>query len=59
MDRMHAELAKAMSLPKLQTIWKEQAAELGGETPTQFAKRVRTEIEKWQKVVEAAGVKLD
>jgi len=58
-DRMHAELAKAMSLPKLQTIWKEQAAELGGETPTQFAKRVRTEIEKWQKVVEAAGVKLD
>ena len=24
-----------------------------------FAKRIRTEIEKWQKVVAAAGVKLD
>ncbi len=58
-DRMYAEIAKAMSLPKLQTIWKEQAAELGGETPAQFTRRIRTEIEKWQKVVDAAGVKLD
>jgi tripartite-type tricarboxylate transporter receptor subunit TctC len=58
-DRMHAEIVKALSTPKLQQIWKDQTAQAGGESPADFAKRIRTEIEKWQKVVAAAGVKLD
>jgi len=58
-DRMYQEIVKALASPKLQAIWKEQTAQLGGETPQEFAKRIRAEIEKWQKVVDAAGVKLD
>jgi tripartite-type tricarboxylate transporter receptor subunit TctC len=58
-DRMYAEVVKALANPKLQAIWKEQLAQVGGEKPADFAKRIRTEIEKWQKVVAAAGVKLD
>ena len=58
-DRMYAEMAKAVQVPKLQAIWKDQTAQMGGESPEDFAKRIRTEIEKWQKVVTAAGVKLD
>ncbi len=57
--RMYDEIVKALGSPKLQTIWKEQLAQVGGEAPADFAKRIRTEIEKWQKVVAAAGVKLD
>jgi hypothetical protein len=34
-------------------------AQVGGEPPAEFAKRIRSEIEKWQKVVAASGVKLD
>jgi len=56
---MYQEIVKALQAPKLQAIWKEQTAQLGGETPQEFAKRIRAEIEKWQKVVDAAGVKLD
>ncbi len=58
-DRMHAEVVKALANPKLQQIWKDQTAAAGGESQADFAKRIRTEIEKWQKVVAAAGVKLD
>ncbi len=58
-ERMYDEIVKALAVPKLQTIWKEQLAQVGGESPADFAKRIRTEIEKWQKVVAAAGVKLD
>jgi tripartite-type tricarboxylate transporter receptor subunit TctC len=58
-ERMYAEIAKALAMPKLQAIWKEQSAESGGETPTDFAKRIRSEIDKWHQVVETAGVKLD
>ena len=58
-DRMYSEMVKAMALPKMQAIWKEQTAQMGGESPEDFAKRIRAEIEKWQKVSAAAGVKLD
>ncbi|MCW5735880.1 MAG: tripartite tricarboxylate transporter substrate binding protein [Enhydrobacter sp.] len=58
-DRMYAEIAKALKTEKLQAIWKDQVALVGGEVPADFAKRIRTEIEKWQKVVAAAGVKLE
>jgi tripartite-type tricarboxylate transporter receptor subunit TctC len=58
-DRMYAEMVKAMALPRMQAIWKEQTAQMGGESPEDFARRIRTEIEKWQKVSAAAGVKLD
>jgi len=58
-DRMHAETAKALKTEKLQAIWKDQVALAGGEPPAEFAKRIRGEIEKWQKVVAASGVKLD
>jgi tripartite-type tricarboxylate transporter receptor subunit TctC len=58
-DRMYAEMVKAMATPRMQGIWKDQTAQMGGETPAEFAKRIRAEIEKWQKVVTAAGVKLD
>jgi len=58
-DRMYAEIVKAMANPKLQKIWLDQTAQVGGESPEEFAKRIRAEIEKWQKVVAAAGVKLD
>ena len=58
-DRMHAEVVKALATPKLQAIWKDQLAQAGGESSADFAKRIRAEIEKWQKVVAAAGVKLD
>ena len=34
-------------------------AQMGGEAPAEFAKRIRSEIEKWQKVVTAAEVNLE
>jgi tripartite-type tricarboxylate transporter receptor subunit TctC len=58
-ERMYQEVVKALNNPKLQAIWKEQTAQVGGESRADFAKRIRAEIEKWQKVVDAAGVKLD
>jgi len=58
-DRMYAETAKALKAERMQVIWKEQVAQPGGEPPAEFAKRIRSEIEKWQKVVAASGVKLE
>jgi tripartite-type tricarboxylate transporter receptor subunit TctC len=58
-ERMHAEIAKALQHPDLVKLWAEQSAQAGGEPRADFAKRIRGEIEKWAKVCQEAGVKLD
>jgi tripartite-type tricarboxylate transporter receptor subunit TctC len=58
-DRMYAEIAKALQTEKLKAIWTDQVAQAGGEPPAEFAKRIHSEIEKWQRVVAASGVKLE
>jgi tripartite-type tricarboxylate transporter receptor subunit TctC len=49
--RLHAEVVKALASPELQSIWAQQGAEAGGESSEQFARFIRSEIEKWGTVV--------
>jgi tripartite-type tricarboxylate transporter receptor subunit TctC len=58
-DRMYAETVKTLQAPELKEIWSVQGATAGGQTPEEFAKFIRAEIEKWGKVVKDAGIKLD
>ncbi len=58
-QKMYEETAKAMRQPDLKDIWAAQGAEAGGQTPEEFRKFVRAEIEKWGGVVRKAGIKID
>ncbi len=58
-DRMYAETAKVLQAPDIKQIWETQGATLGGQSPAEFTKFVRSEIEKWGKVVKDAGIKID
>ena len=57
--KLHADIAKVLS----QQDAKERVASLGfdvvASSPEQFAAQIRTEIEKWGKVIKAAGIKAD
>ena len=48
--RMHAEVVKALASPDLAATWAAQGADPGGESPEQFGRFIRTEVEKWGKV---------
>jgi len=56
-DRLHHEIARIVAMPDL----RERLAALGFEpiasTPAEFAERIKQEIEKWAKVIHAAGIK--
>lgn len=58
-ERMQAELAKALATPEMQTMWNS----LGAETPNlygeAFGKFVNSEIKRWADVVKTSGAKLD
>lgn len=58
-DAMYRETLKALDEPSLKTGWANAAAEPGGMPPAEFAKYVRSEIERWAKVTKASGAKLD
>jgi tripartite-type tricarboxylate transporter receptor subunit TctC len=58
-DKMYAEIVKAMNSPELKAIWEQQGATVGGMPPAEFGRFVRSEIDKWGKVVRASKLKID
>jgi tripartite-type tricarboxylate transporter receptor subunit TctC len=56
-DRLHAETVKALQQKDVRDKLATDGAEPVGSTPEQFAAYIRSETEKWAKVVKAAGIK--
>ena len=59
LDRMHAEVVKAISGPELRDIWASQVSETTTMSQDQFAKFLASEIKRWAQVTQASGAKLD
>jgi tripartite-type tricarboxylate transporter receptor subunit TctC len=58
-DRLHAEVAKALQQREVREKLSTDGAEAVGNTPEQFAAYIKAETEKWAKVVKAAGIKAE
>jgi tripartite-type tricarboxylate transporter receptor subunit TctC len=58
-DKLHAQMLKAMQTQELRERFAAVGAETIANTPAQFAAFVDAELRKWQKVVRATGVKVD
>ena len=59
LDRMHAEVVKALATPEIKEIWAGQGSDTATMAPEQFARFVSTEIKRWADVTKASGAKLD
>lgn len=58
-DRLQREVAKAVQSPEVRDRFATQGSEPVGGTPAALAQTMRTEAEKWKRVIETAEVKLD
>jgi tripartite-type tricarboxylate transporter receptor subunit TctC len=56
-DRLHAEVAKALQQREVREKLSTDGAEAVGNTPEQFGAYIKAETDKWAKVVKAAGIK--
>jgi tripartite-type tricarboxylate transporter receptor subunit TctC len=56
---LHAELVKALRAPEVTNRLLQEGAEPVGNTPQEFAERIRADSAKWAKVIEAAKVRVD
>ena len=59
LERLNAEVNKALGAPEVRESLAGEGGEVLGGTPQQFADFLRAEQAKWSKVVREAGVKLD
>jgi tripartite-type tricarboxylate transporter receptor subunit TctC len=58
-DRLNAEITKAVADPKLKAAWAEQGAVPMTMAPDEFGRFLRADIEKWARVVKISGAKPD
>lgn len=58
-DKIQADVAKALAVPEVRERFVAQGAQPGGTTPDQFAAFIRAETDKWTKVVKISNAKVD
>jgi tripartite-type tricarboxylate transporter receptor subunit TctC len=55
-DKLNAEIAKAIARPEVKAAWDQQGAVALVMTPAEFDAYLRKDIEKWAQLVKAAGL---
>jgi tripartite-type tricarboxylate transporter receptor subunit TctC len=58
-EKLNAEILRALRSPEMQKQLKAQGAQALGSTPQEYAAYIKSEIQRWGEVVKAADVKLD
>ena len=58
-DRLNAEITKAVNDPKVKAAWAEQGAVPMTMTPEEFGRFLQEDIEKWARIVKISGAKAD
>jgi tripartite-type tricarboxylate transporter receptor subunit TctC len=56
---LHAEIGKAMAEPEAAQKLESLGFETIGSTPDEFSARIRADIPKWAKVIQAANIKVE
>ena len=58
-DRMHAEVVKALQDPQIRETWTSNGSDTNNMTPAEFAGFIDKEIKRWAEVTRVSGAKLD
>ena len=58
-QRLHGEIVKLLGGAELRERLLAQGMEPGGNSPEQFAALIRSEIDKWRRVVKNANIKIE
>ncbi len=58
-SRLHAEMARALQAPAVRADFTARGSEVIAGTPEQFAVHLKSELEKWARVVKASGARVE
>ena len=57
--RWHSESARVMQTAEMKAILQHDGSEVVASLPREFAQLIRTEVERWKKVAQSAGIKAE
>jgi len=55
-NRLHGEIAGILKSPEMNDRLSKEGADPVGSTPAEFGRHIQNEVEKWRKVIKAAGI---
>jgi tripartite-type tricarboxylate transporter receptor subunit TctC len=58
-QRLNAEVVKALNSNEIKSRLAAEGAEVAGSTPEQYAASLKSDVAKWAKVIKASGIKVD
>jgi len=58
-SKLHAEVVRVIHMPEMKSMLRQAGIEAVGNSPHEFAAIIKTEVARWIKVVDAAGVKAE
>jgi tripartite-type tricarboxylate transporter receptor subunit TctC len=58
-NRLHGEITRIVQLPEVKTAFLRDGLESVGSSPAEFATVIRSEIAKWRKLVQSAGIPVE
>lgn len=58
-DKLNFEVVRILRSAEVIALLKEQGVDVVGDAPEEFAGVIRTDIEKWHGIIEAAGIKIE
>jgi tripartite-type tricarboxylate transporter receptor subunit TctC len=56
-EKLHAEIVKAMRSPEVLNRLTAEGAEVVASTPQEYGTRIRADIDKWAAVIKQAGIR--
>ncbi len=58
-QRLNAEIVRVLNAPEIKSRLAAEGAEVVGNTPEQYAAVLKSDVEKWAKVIKASGIRAD
>jgi tripartite-type tricarboxylate transporter receptor subunit TctC len=58
-DRLHAEVKKALARPDVNSALEKSGFAPGGNTPGEFAEVIKKDLVRWEQVIKRAGIKVE
>ncbi len=55
-NKLHAEVVKAIAVPSVNERFIAQGSEMVGSSPDEFSKHIRNELQRWAEVIKSAGI---
>lgn len=58
-DKLNADIVQVLKSKEIRELFAPQGADVVGDSPAEFSRKVQSEVEKWRRVIKSTGARVD